>query len=70
MPNPWARGYGLDKKRNWENVSGTIPVSLMGAAGAMISDMADMRHWIKLVVTGKTSARCNASRADEVHLDR
>ncbi|MBV9972653.1 MAG: beta-lactamase family protein, partial [Candidatus Eremiobacteraeota bacterium] len=37
MPDPWARGYGLDKNRNWEDVSNTIPVSLMGAAGAMIS---------------------------------
>jgi D-alanyl-D-alanine carboxypeptidase len=55
MPDPWARGYGLDVKRNWENVSGTIPVSMMGAAGAMISDMTDMRRWITLYVTGKTS---------------
>jgi D-alanyl-D-alanine carboxypeptidase len=55
MPNPWARGYGLDAKRNWEDVSGTIPVSMMGAAGAMISDMADMKRWIALFVTGKVS---------------
>jgi D-alanyl-D-alanine carboxypeptidase len=56
MPDPWARGYGLDKHRNWEDVSNTIPVSLMGAAGAMISDMPDMRRWIELYVRGKTSA--------------
>ncbi|MBV9332696.1 MAG: beta-lactamase family protein [Candidatus Eremiobacteraeota bacterium] len=56
MPDPWARGYGLDKNRDWEDVSNTIPVSLMGAAGAMISDMADMRRWIELYVSGKTSA--------------
>lgn len=55
MPDPWARGYGLDKQRNWEDVSGTIPVSLMGAAGEMVSDMADMKRWVKLYVTGKTS---------------
>jgi D-alanyl-D-alanine carboxypeptidase len=55
MPDPWARGYGLDKNHNWEDVSNTIPVSLMGAAGAMISDMADMKRWIRLYVTGKTS---------------
>lgn len=55
MPDPWAHGYGLDKQRNWEDVSGTIPVSMMGAAGEMISDMADMRRWVKLDVTGKTS---------------
>jgi D-alanyl-D-alanine carboxypeptidase len=56
MPEPWAHGYGLDKRRNWEDVSGTIPVSLMGAAGQMISDMADMKRWITLYVTGKTSS--------------
>ena len=55
MPGPWAHGYGLDKDRNWEDLSGTIPVSLMGAAGEMISDMADMRRWVKLYVTGKTN---------------
>ncbi len=55
MPDPWAHGYGLDKQRNWTDVSGTIPVSLMGAAGEMISDMADMKRWVKLYVTGKTS---------------
>jgi D-alanyl-D-alanine carboxypeptidase len=56
MPDPWAHGYGLDEQRNWKDVSNTIPVSLMGAAGAMISDMADIRRWIELYVTGKTSA--------------
>jgi D-alanyl-D-alanine carboxypeptidase len=55
MPNPWAHGYGLDKQQNWEDVSGTIPVSLMGSAGEMVSDMADMRRWVKLYVTGKTN---------------
>jgi D-alanyl-D-alanine carboxypeptidase len=55
MPSPWARGYGLDARRRWENVSNTIPVSLMGAAGEMISDMADMKRWVKLYVTGKTN---------------
>jgi D-alanyl-D-alanine carboxypeptidase len=55
MPDPWAHGYGLDAKKNWEDVSGTIPVSLMGAAGEMISDMRDMTRWVELYVTGKTS---------------
>jgi D-alanyl-D-alanine carboxypeptidase len=54
MPDPWARGYGLDKQRNWEDVSNTIPVAFMGSAGEMISDMADIRRWIKLYATGKT----------------
>jgi D-alanyl-D-alanine carboxypeptidase len=56
MPDPWAHGYGLDAKRGWEDVSGTIPVSLMGAAGEMISDMDDMKRWVELYVSGKTSA--------------
>ena len=55
MPDPWAHGYGLNAKRHWEDVSGTVPVSLMGAAGEMISDMSDMTRWVKLYVTGKTN---------------
>jgi len=56
MPDPWAHGYALDRKKNWQDVSGTIPVSLMGAAGEMVSDMHDMTRWTELYVTGKTSA--------------
>jgi D-alanyl-D-alanine carboxypeptidase len=55
MPEPWAHGYGLNKERDWEDISGTIPVSLMGAAGEMVSNMEDMRRWVKLYVTGKTN---------------
>jgi D-alanyl-D-alanine carboxypeptidase len=55
MPDPWAHGYGLGKDGKWQDVSNTIPVSLTGAAGSMISDMDDMRRWVKLYVTGKTS---------------
>ncbi len=53
MPEPWAHGYGLDPQRNWEDVSNTIPVQFMGAAGEMISDMTDIKRWIKLYATGK-----------------
>ncbi|MGP6190519.1 MAG: serine hydrolase domain-containing protein [Vulcanimicrobiaceae bacterium] len=55
MPDPWAHGYALDKNKNWEDVSGTIPVSLMGPAGEIVSDMDDMIRWTKLYVTGKTN---------------
>ncbi len=55
MPNPWAHGYSLRKDGTWEDVSNTIPVSLMGAAGAIISDMDDMKRWVKLYVSGKTN---------------
>ena len=54
MPSPWARGYHLNKQGDWEDVSNTIPVQLMGTAGEMISDMNDMRRWIELYATGKT----------------
>jgi len=54
MPNPWARGYELDKQGNWKDVSNTIPVVLMGTAGEMISDMNDIRRWIEMYSTGKT----------------
>jgi D-alanyl-D-alanine carboxypeptidase len=56
MPVPWAHGYGLGKRGDWQDVSNTIPVSLMGSAGEMISDIADMKRWIALYVTGKTNA--------------
>lgn len=55
MPEPWAHGYGLDAHKNWEDVSGIVPVSGMGAAGLMISDMRDMKRWIELYVGGKTT---------------
>jgi D-alanyl-D-alanine carboxypeptidase len=53
MPDPWARGYDLDKARKWSDVSNTVPVAFMGAAGAMISDPNDVRRWIKLFATGQ-----------------
>jgi D-alanyl-D-alanine carboxypeptidase len=55
MPGPWAHGYTLDKQRNWRDVSNTVPVAFMWSAGAMISDMGDIRRWIKLYATGKAS---------------
>jgi CubicO group peptidase (beta-lactamase class C family) len=54
MPSPWVHGYHLDKQGNWKNISNTIPVAFMGSAGAMISDMNDIRRWIELYATGKT----------------
>lgn len=68
MPTPWAHGYGLNAKNAWEDVSGTVPVSLMGAAGEMVSDMQDMTTWTKLYVTGKTSgAATQKERLDCVY---
>lgn len=55
MPTPSAHGYGLGKQGEWEDVGDMLPVSLTGAAGAMISDMADMRRWVNLYVKGATN---------------
>ena len=55
MPDPWTRGYSLRKDGTWEDVSGTVPVSIMGAAGEMISDMNDSKRWVELYVEGKTN---------------
>ena len=54
MPSPRVHGYHLDKQGNWEDISNTIPVAFMGSAGAMISDMNDIRRWVELYATGKT----------------
>ena len=54
MPEPWPHGYGLNKQRNWEDVSNTVPVAFMWTAGEMVSDMADMKRWVKLYATAKT----------------
>ncbi|HTA37652.1 MAG TPA: serine hydrolase domain-containing protein [Candidatus Acidoferrales bacterium] len=65
MPDPWARGYGLDAQRNWIDVSGTIPVAFMGSAGEMISDMADIKRWVKLYATAKTGGPPGYTPASE-----
>src|SRR5581483_1141598 len=65
MPQPWAHGYALDKHRNWQDVSGTIPVRVMGSAGEMISDMADIKRWVKLYATGKTGGPAGFKPAPE-----
>ena len=57
MPEPWARGYDLDAKRNWKDVSNTVPVAFMWSAGAMISDVQDIRRWVKLFTTGVAGGR-------------
>lgn len=53
MPDPWAHGYDLEHNGTWTDVSNTVPVQFMWAAGAMISDMEDIRRWIKLYATGE-----------------
>jgi D-alanyl-D-alanine carboxypeptidase len=65
MPDPWARGYGLDAQRNWADVSNSIPVAFTGAAGEMISDMSDIKRWIKLYATAKTGGPPGYTPASE-----
>ena len=57
MPSPWVHGYHLNKQGNWEDISNTIPVAFMGSAGAMISDMNDIRRWIELVFAAGQDVR-------------
>lgn len=65
MPLPFTHGYGLDKDKNWEDVTVSYSPSLSWAAGVMISDMADMKKWVKAYVTGTTnSAETQKQRLD------
>lgn len=55
MPTPYAHGYTLESGK-WVDQTSTIPPSVSWAAGAMISDMGDMRRWVKAYVTGTTNS--------------
>jgi D-alanyl-D-alanine carboxypeptidase len=46
----------LDAKGDWKDESVALPPSVSWAAGAMISDMADMKIWVKAYVTGTTNS--------------
>jgi D-alanyl-D-alanine carboxypeptidase len=67
MPSPWVHGYHLNKQGNWEDISNTIPVAFMGSAGAMISDMNDIRRWIELYATGKDVWTRDLQRSHQLH---
>ena len=55
MPSPYAHGYSLDAKGGWVDESAVLAPSVSWAAGVMISDMADMKRWVKAYVTGTTN---------------
>jgi D-alanyl-D-alanine carboxypeptidase len=55
MPTPYAHGYSLNKGGQWIDESAVLAPSVSWAAGAMISDMADMKRWVKAYVTGTTN---------------
>jgi D-alanyl-D-alanine carboxypeptidase len=52
MPLPYAHGFGLDPKKDWTDVTVQLSPTISWAAGAMISDMPDMKKWVKAYVTG------------------
>jgi D-alanyl-D-alanine carboxypeptidase len=52
MPLPFAHGFGLDPKKDWIDVTVQLSPTISWAAGAMISDLPDMRKWVKAYVTG------------------
>ncbi|NQU74492.1 MAG: serine hydrolase [Candidatus Omnitrophica bacterium] len=56
MPCPYAHGYELDDNKNWQDVTVYSP-SLLWSAGAMISDMYDMKAWVKAYTTGTTNSK-------------
>jgi D-alanyl-D-alanine carboxypeptidase len=55
MPTPYAHGYSLNGKGQWSDESAVLAPSVSWAAGAMISDMGDMKRWVKAYVTGTTN---------------
>jgi D-alanyl-D-alanine carboxypeptidase len=56
MPAPYAHGYSLSDKGEWTDESAVLAPSVSWAAGVMISDMADMKRWVKAYVTGSTNS--------------
>jgi D-alanyl-D-alanine carboxypeptidase len=65
MPLPFTHGFSLDPQKNWIDATVSFSPSLTWAAGVMISDMADMKTWVKAYVTGTTnSAATQKARLD------
>lgn len=55
MPAPFTHGFALAKDK-WGDVTVTLPPSVTWAAGVMVSDMADMKRWVKAYVSGSTNS--------------
>lgn len=69
MPEPFTRGYSLDDNGEWEDATVTYPPTLLGAAGVMISDMADLKRWVKVYATGaEVSAQSQQARLRGVRM--
>jgi len=61
MPVPSARGYALTSSKiwnddSWKEVGNSFPISVFGSAGAMVSNLTDMKQWVALYVTGATNS--------------
>ncbi|HTU82849.1 MAG TPA: serine hydrolase domain-containing protein [Candidatus Acidoferrales bacterium] len=56
MPAPYAHGYSLDDKKQGVDESKALAPSVSWAAGAMISNVPDMKRWVKAYVTGTTNS--------------
>jgi D-alanyl-D-alanine carboxypeptidase len=56
MPLPFSHGFGFGAQKNWIDVTVNLSPTISWAAGAMISDMADMKKWVKAYVTGTTNS--------------
>lgn len=63
MPEPFTRGYALDDDGAWQDATVSFPPTLLGAAGVMVSDMADLKRWVKVYATGaEVSAQSQQER--------
>jgi len=57
MPAPSAQGYILSGDKIWTDVGDPWPkISVAGSAGAMISNLADMKRWVFLYYSGATNS--------------
>ncbi len=56
LPAPYAHGYTRTKSGGWIDQSVLFPPSLTWAAGVMVSDVADMKRWVRAYVTGTTNS--------------
>jgi D-alanyl-D-alanine carboxypeptidase len=65
MPCPYTHGYTLDEQGSWMDSTVYYSPSMMWTAGVMISDMEDMKEWVKAYATGST----NGEETQEERLD-
>lgn len=57
MPCPYLHGYQPDDSGGWKDATVTYNPSLAWAAGSIISNLSDMKKWVKDYVTGTTNSK-------------